>query len=107
MCQMENSIGGSCVVCIQRCLLGYLGAHMIGWSFCYKLPFREGRGIMKCLGMLEVLGTDGLNQCLLLTFSPVMIVRLNGFVFGLVAWTLYQHQNKCRQRHVQYVEFDH
>ena len=84
MCQMENSIGGSCAVCTQKCLLGSLGAHLIDRSFCYKVPFREGRGIMECLGVLGALAADGLNQCLLITVSPVTIMRLNGFVFRLV-----------------------
>lgn len=66
-------------------LEGYLGSYSMGQSHCYKVPFREGRGIMKSLGVIWASDADGLSQCLLVTFSPANIVRLSGFGVGWVA----------------------
>lgn len=63
MCQMETSTGGSCAVFTQRCLLGYLGSYLMSQIPCYKVPFREGRVIMKCLGVVGASEADGLIQC--------------------------------------------
>ena len=49
-----------------------------------KVSFRGSRGIMKCLGVIWASEADGLNQSLLLTFSPANIMKLSGFRFGLV-----------------------
>lgn len=72
---------------ILHCLYleGYLGSYSMGQSPCYKVPFREGRGIMKSLDVIWASEADGLSQCLLVTFSPASIVRLSGFGFRWVA----------------------